>query len=174
MTASRRHPVVLAAIAALAILALASCSRRPPERLRDRPTGSALAATPNAVGIPYARVIVIRHAGVLLALRATAASRLGDRIDYTWHLADTDGRFPDPASAEHGGGEAIERPYTGRITLPGRLVLEWSRGSDAFGWLYWPEPTVDFAVYSQPFSDIGDLADGPRGGRWLTRDMFQD
>lgn len=173
MNASRRHPVVLAA-AVLAALSLASCDRRPPEQRRQRPTADALAATPNAVGIPYGRVILIRQTGRMLALRATAASRLGDRISYTWHLCERDGRLTDPDGAEHGGGEAVERPYTGRIALPERLVLEWSRGSTAFGWIYWPDPAADFAVYSRPFADLVDLADGPRGGRWLTRDMFRD
>lgn len=153
---------------------LGACDRRPPEQRRQLPTAEVLSATPNAVGIPYGRVIVIRNGRRLIAVSLTASSQLGDRVSYHWYLAAEDGDFSRPDSIEQGAGEAVERPYTGRIALPDRLVLEWSRGSDGFGWLYWPERPDDYAVYSRPFADLTELGDGPRGGRWLERAMFRE
>lgn len=163
--------VTLALVLAVAV---GACNRRPPEQRRLVPTGDLLAATPNAVGVPYGRVIVLRHGEHLIAVSFTASSQLGDRISYRWYMAGNDGDFREPNSLEQGTGEAVEQPYTGRIALPGRLVLEWSRGSDGFGWLYWPERPTDYAVYSRPFVDLDELADGVRGGRWLEQEMFRE
>jgi hypothetical protein len=170
MVAPRRSRILIAlALAA----ALAGCDRTPPEQQQGMPTGDRLSATPNAVGIPYDRVIVIRHGDRLIALSLTASSQLGDRVDYHWVRADDSGGFSRPESLEQGTGEAIERPYTGRVALPDRLVLTWSRGSDTFGWLYWPEQPTDYAVYSRPFAALGELDGGLHDGRWLEREMFQ-
>jgi hypothetical protein len=165
-------PIRLALTAALAAAALA-CGRAPGELPTAQPTADTLAATPNAAGIPYGRYILIRHDGRLIALHVTAISQLGDRISFRWYAAGGDGRFTSPELLERDEGETVERPYTGRITLPGRLVLDWSRGSTEFGWLYWPEGPGDYAVYSLPFAELAGVAAGGNGGRWLTAEDFR-
>ena len=161
------------ALAAALAAAGAACNRPATESQPPLPTADRLAATPNAVGIPYDRYILIRQNERRIALHATALSPLGDRVSYRWYLADADGRFLRPEVLEQGAGETVERPYTGRITLPGPVTLDWSRGSTAFGWLYWPEDAGDYAVYSRSFADLADVAAGRDDGRWLTRDMFR-
>jgi hypothetical protein len=162
----------LAVVAAAAATATA-CSRPPAAPEPALPTVDSLAATRNAVGVPYDRYLLIRRDERRIALHVTALSPLGDRVAYRWYLADADGRFSRPAALEQGAGEAVERPYTGRIVLPGRLTLDWSRGSTSFGWLYWPENVGDYAVYSLPFTELAEVAAGRDGGRWLTRDDFR-
>jgi hypothetical protein len=166
-----RHAALTSALAVVA--ALAACDRRPPEQARERPTTDGLAATANAIGVPYQSYVVIRHDGNFIALTMEAGSQLGDRVSYRWYLAEEERQFSQPDSLEHGGGEAVERPFTGRIALPDGLVLEWSRGSTAFGWLYWPQQPTEYAVFSRPYQGLSESAGGLRGGRWLTHDMFQ-
>jgi len=173
MGSHRTRHVGLATALAL-VAAIAACNRLPREQARDRPTADGLAATANAVGVPYQRYVVIRHGGHLVALTMKAGSQLGDHVAYRWYLAQEERQFRQPESLEQGSGEAVERPYTGRVALPDRLVLEWSRGSDAFGWLYWPEQATDYAVFSRPFADLSDIGGGLRGGRWLEREMFRE
>lgn len=160
-------------LAAVVVAVGAACDRTATAPKPALPTADTLAATPNAVGIPYGRYLLIRRGEHLIALHLTAVSPLGDRVDYRWYVAGPDGRFARPELLERGGGEAVERPYTGRITLPGRLTLDWSRGSKEFGWLYWPEGSADYAVYSRPFAELADADPGRDGGRWLEQDMFR-
>jgi len=161
-------------LAAAVAAAGASCNRAPAPPQRVLPSAEQLVATPNAVGIPYDRYLLIRRDDRRIALHVTALSPLGDRVSYRWYLADGDGRFSRAEALEQGAGETVEHPYTGRIFLPGPLHLDWSRGSTTFGWLYWPEGGGDYAVYSQPFAELADVATGRDGGRWLTRDEFRD
>lgn len=160
-------------LAAAAVAAGAACSRPPTVPPPALPTANSLAATPNAVGVPYGPYLLIRRHERLIALHLNALSPLGDRVAYRWYVAGPDGRFARPESLEQGGGEALERPYTGRIALPGQLTLDWSRGSTEFGWLYWPEGSGDYAVYSRPFAVLADVGAGQDGGRWLTRDVIR-
>jgi len=169
---TRNLPARLLVAATLAA-AGAACDRTPPTQPPPRPTADQLAATPNAVGIPYDRYVVIRSGERLIALHVTALSPLGDRVSYRWYLGDGDGRFARPEALERGEGEAVERPHTGHIALPGPLTLSWSRGSTGFGWLYWPDAVGDFAVYSRPFARLADADPDREEGRWLTRDMFR-
>ena len=158
---------------AAAIAAAAACSRPPAGPEPALPSADRLTATRNAVGIPYDRFLLIRRNQRMLALHVTALSPLGDRVSYRWYLADAAGRFSGPEALEQGAGEAVERPYTGRIALPGPLNLDWSRGSTSFGWLYWPENVGEYAVYSRPFTELAEVAAGRDDGQWLKRDMFR-
>ena len=161
------------AVAAAIAAAAAACSRPPAGPEQALPSADRLTATRNAVGVPYDRFLLIRRNQHLLALHVTALSPLGDRVSYRWYLADAAGRFSGPEALEQGAGEAVERPYTGRIALPGPLNLDWSRGSTSFGWLYWPENVGDYAVYSRPFTELAEVAAGRDDGQWLKRDMFR-
>jgi len=173
MRGTRRIVTARLVLAAAVIAAGAACDRPATAPKPALPTADSLAATPNAVGVPYGRFLLVRRDERLIALHLTALSPLGDRVAYRWYVAGPDGRFARPESLEQGGGEALERPYTGRISLPGPLTLDWSRGSKEFGWLYWPEGSGDYAVYSRPFAELADTAAGRDDGRWLTRDMFR-
>ena len=176
LAAVQRKLRILAARIALVVAvasAVAACGRAPTVPRPALPTADSLAATPNAVGVPYGRFLLVRRDERLIALHLTALSPLGDRVAYRWYVAGPGGRFARPESLEQGGGEALERPYTGRISLPGPLTLDWSRGSKEFGWLYWPEGSGDYAVYSRPFAELADTAAGRDDGRWLTRDEFR-
>ena len=168
-----RTLTVRLALATAVAAAGASCKRPPAAPQRVLPSAEQLAATPNAVGIPYDCYLLIRRDDRRIALHVAAVSPLGDRVSYRWYLADGDGRFSRPEALEQGAGETVEHPYTGRISLPGPLTLDWSRGSTTFGWLYWPESGGDYAVYSRPFAELADAAAGRDGGRWLERDMFR-
>jgi hypothetical protein len=159
MQGGRRIVTARLVLAAAAVAAGAACSRPPTVPPPALPTANSLAA--------------IRRHERLIALHLNALSPLGDRVAYRWYVAGPDGRFARPESLEQGGGEALERPYTGRIALPGQLTLDWSRGSTEFGWLYWPEGSGDYAVYSRPFAELADASPGHDGGCWLTRDMFR-
>jgi hypothetical protein len=176
LTVVRRRLRTLSARLALAAAVAAvgsSCNRPPVAPQRVLPSAEQLAATPNAVGIPYDYYLLIRRDDRRIALHVTSLSPLGDRVSYRWYLADGDGRFSQPETLEQGAGETVERPYTGRIFLPGPLHLDWSRGSTAFGWLYWPEQGGDYAVYSRPFTNLADVGAKRDGGRWLTRERFR-
>ena len=162
----------LAVVAALAAAGPA-CDRPPSRPAPSRPTADLVAATPNAVGIPYGRYLLVRSGERVIALYVSALTPLGDRVSYRWYLADGDGRFARPEELERGEGEAVERPHTGRFALPGPLTLSWSRGSTEFGWLYWPEADGSFAVYSRPFADLGDVGAARDGGRWMVREDFR-
>jgi len=168
-----RTLTVRLALATAVAAAGASCKRPPAAPQRVLPSAEQLAATPNAVGIPYDCYLLIRRDDRRIALHVTALSPLGDRVSYRWYLADGDGRFSRPEALEQGAGETVEHPYTGRISLPGPLTLDWSRGSTTFGWLYWPESGGDYAVYSRPFAELADAAAGRDDGQWLTRDEFR-
>lgn len=173
MRGTRRIVTARLVLAAVLAAAGAACDRPATAPQPALPTADTLAATSNAVGIPYGRYLLIRRGEHLIALHLTAVSPLGDRVAYRWYLADGDGRFSRPEALEHGDGEAVEHPYTGRITLPGPLTLDWSRGSQEFGWLYWPEGSGDYAVYSRPVAELADADPGRDGGRWLMRDEFR-
>lgn len=146
-----------------------ACSRSQPGEHLEQPTGEQLAARPNAVGVPYHRYILIRHRDRLTALRVEALSAFGERVAYDWYRADSNGRFTATEGQERGRGETAESPHTGRITVPDGPSLEWSRGSQTSGWLYWPDQGSEVEFYSLAFGDLGSISEHSRGGRWLKR-----
>ncbi len=155
---------------AVAVIVLPiACSRGQPEERLDFPTAERLAPRPNAVGIPYGRFLLLRYKGQLFAINIRSAGGVGERIAYDWYLADSDGDFSSAEDNRQGRGETTENPYTGRISLPGGLSLEWSRGSRRSGWLYWPRQGPELEVFSETFADLSTVDPTTRAGRWLNR-----
>ncbi len=150
-----------------------SCSRKSPEERLDFPTADRLAVKPSAVGVPYDRFVVIRHDEGLVAVNLHATSQLGDRVLYQWYRANADGWFAPEASLEMGEAEAVERPHTGRIAIPGFPTLVWSRGSQESGWIYWPEQDTGLAIFSRAFATLPDIETRTGSGRWLQRDTHE-
>ena len=170
-TVTRHHRLVRfgIGIAVACVVGLSSCSRKEPEEPLDTPTPDRLAATPSAVGIPYDRHIVVRHRDRLVAVTFHAASKLGDRVRFEWIGAEGDA-FVAGSELEHGTGGAVERTdSTGRIAIPGLPTLDWSRGSDTTGWIYWPERYDDLEIYSAAFGDVAEIDTRSGRGRWLRR-----
>ena len=92
MQGTRRIVTARLVLAAVLAAAGAACDRAATTPRPALPTADTLAATPNAVGIPYGRYLLIRRDERLIALHLTALTPLGDRVAYRWHLADGDGR----------------------------------------------------------------------------------
>ncbi len=111
--------------------------------------------------------MLLKHKEQLIAVNIRSASGLGKKIVYDWYLADADGRFSPAEALRQGHGETTENPYTGRISIPGGLTLEWSRGSRKSGWLYWPQQGPELEVYSQPFANLNAIDQRSSAGRWL-------
>jgi hypothetical protein len=152
----------------IAAISLTACKGPLPKRPQI-PTRDRVVASTNSIGIPYDRIVLLRYRDRLLALEVSARTELGDNIRYLWYSVDERDGFGSEL-VESGEGETAERPFTGRITLPGPLTLEWSRGSTGMGWLYWPKGDVDLAVYSRSFERLADIEAQRGGGRWLSRD----
>ena len=146
-----------------------ACSRSQPEERLDFPTAERLAVRPNAVGIPYDRILLLRHKDQLFAINIRSAGGVGERIAYDWYVADSGGDFSPAEDLRQGHGESSENPYTGHISLPGGPSLEWSRGSRRSGWLYWPRQGPELEVFSETFADLSAVDPTTRAGRWLTR-----
>jgi hypothetical protein len=155
-------------VVVLALIAAVGCGKAPSTQ-PETPTRDRVVASSSSIGVPYDRLVLLRYGDHLLALELSARTQLGDNISYRWHLADDEGAFA-PGVTTSGEGETAERPSTGRISLPGPLKLEWSRGSTEMGWLYWPRAAPDLAVYSRPFQRLADIGARPSGGDWLSRD----
>lgn len=148
-------------------LGASSCWRSVDEDRLDRPSADRLAVKPSAVGVPYDRFVVIRHDGHVVAVDLHATSQLGDRVRYQWYEANADGRFAPEADLEQGEGEAVERPHTGRIAIPNLPLLQWSRGSQESGWVYWPERDTGLEFYSNTFASLTEIATRGGTGRWI-------
>ena len=152
----------------LAVITTA-CSRGTVEERLAQPTAERLAIRPSAVGVPYDRFVLVRNERRLTALRIRPDAAFGARVTYEWYLADDHGRFSHDDSQRVGRGETEESPHTGRISLPGGLTVEWSRGSETSGWLYWPAQGPPMEVFSQTFADLRSIDPRRSSGRWLTR-----
>jgi hypothetical protein len=160
------RPVVVCLALILAI-GLMSCGKLGPEHQLDHPTRQRLAAKPHAVGVPYDRFTVLRYQDRLVALKLGAVSELGDRITYEWFAADDSGRFNDPPPGSSGRGEAVERPHTGHLTIPGLPRLLWSRASTTSGWIYWSENDNETEFFSLAFGDLDEIDLNDRSGNWI-------
>jgi hypothetical protein len=154
------------------VLTATGCTEGPPEQRLEQPTAERLAARPNAVGVPYGRLVLIRHDGRLVAVRLRALSAFGKRVTYDWYRLDRQGRGARTEVADRGRGETAENPHTGRISIPGGPSLVWSRGSQTSGWLYWPEQGPEIEFYSHAFAELAAVDPGSGSGRWLSRRMF--
>jgi len=146
---------------------ISSCSREQHGERLDFPTKHRLAVKPSAVGVPYDRFVVIQHDEHIIAINLHATSKLGDRVRYRWYKANADGRFAPVASLKQGDGEAVERPHTGRLAVPGLPTLQWSRGSQESGWIYWPEQDTGLRIYPTAFVTLPEIETQSGSGSWL-------
>ena len=152
---------------------ISSCSREQHGERLDFPTKNRLAVKPSAVGVPYDRFAVLQHDEHIIAINLHATSELGDRVRYRWYKANADGRFAPVVSLEQGEGEAVERPHTGRLAVPGLPTLQWSRGSQESGWIYWPERDTGLSIYSNAFTTLPEIDTRSGSGRWLRKGDFE-
>ncbi|MFV2073373.1 MAG: hypothetical protein ACC742_12075 [Thermoanaerobaculales bacterium] len=161
-------PSLKLALLALAAAILTACGKTEPPP--QYPTKDRVAADRRAIGIPYDRFVLFRRDEQMVALRVTRASQIGDSIDYQWFASRPEAvDLTDPITGE---GKTRESGYMGRIAA-GSMVLQWSRGSEQFGWLYWPDDRSEFAVCSLAWGSLEEADRGARGVRWYTRDQFQ-
>lgn len=150
--------------AVVVVLTAAGCGDDAP-KLPRAPSASSLAASGDSVGVPYGRWIACRVDGRPVAVELQPESSLGDRVKWRWQWLEPPAEGPPAAS-----GITVERHGLGTIRIGGRS-LEWSRGSPANGWLYWPPEPVELELYSRPFANLDDTRQ-PEGGVWLRRSMF--
>ena len=165
---SSSHTAGFRALIAVAVVLLAGCG--PSIQAPSYPTTEQVAADHRAIGIPYERVILLKSAQQLVAVRVTWASPIGEQIRYEWHSTKSGAKnFLDALS---GDGAAKEDRFTGRIAA-GPLLLTWSRGSRDMGWIYWPEDGGEFAVCSRAWESLGEADPDAPDVRWYTREMFE-
>jgi hypothetical protein len=169
----KRAPIrVLAAafqtLAVIAIAAVAGCGG--PPRPPERPTFQHVAVNQRGVGIPYGAVVLFRVDQEVVALRIVEAPMRGYRIQYEWNVAKvTTGAFETEGT---GAGETGEHEKRCAVHA-GPLYMRWSRGSEDFGWLYWPEKTNEISVSSITFRSVKSIDLKDPGIFWYTQDMFE-
>ena len=155
-------------LAAVALTSVAGCGG--PPRLPELPTFERVAGNQRAVGIPYGAVVLFRVDQELVALRVVEAPMWGYRIEYEWNTAAaTTDVFETEGT---GAGEANEQDKRSAVHA-GPLYMRWSRGSENFGWLYWPEESKNISVSSITFRSVKriDLQDPEIF--WYTQEMFE-
>ncbi|MEJ2583301.1 MAG: hypothetical protein P8127_16990 [Acidobacteriota bacterium] len=130
----------------LANLLASGCNGTP--RPPEQPTLTHVAVNQRAIGIPYGAVALFKVDEELVALRVVRALEWGHAIEYEWRSAPaTASRFQ---TSRAGAGRTDEDGQTGAISA-GPLHMEWSRGSEGFGWFYWPEDAGGIGVSSNEF-----------------------
>jgi hypothetical protein len=154
----------------VAIVTILSAGCGPTIEAPKYPTSEQVAADHRAVGIPYGRVILLRSAEQVVALRVTWASPIGEQIRYEWYAAKSgETGFVD---ALNGEGAAQEDRFTGRIAA-GPWLLTWSRGSRDMGWIYWPDDGGELAVCSRAWESLDQADPNAAEVLWYTREMFE-
>jgi hypothetical protein len=141
---------------------------RPP----NWPTFDRVAVSEHSIGIPYGSVVVFRTAGQLVALRVVDASRWGYKIEYEWQATAPGtevfgGTTRETATTE----ENTENNRCGSIRA-GPLFLQWSRGSEEMGWLYWPDKEGEISVCAVTWSSVDSIDLQNPEVFWYTREMF--
>ena len=151
-----------------ALIAGAGCGGPPPAPAR--PTAFRVAVSERSVGIPYGPLVLLRTGAQLVAIRVTAASRLGNAIEYEWDLAPAGGTVI--VSETHGSASTVESNGFGQV-VAGPLRFKWSRGSQDFGWLYWPVGLADIAVCSRTWRNLEGINLEDPDIFWYTKEMFE-
>jgi hypothetical protein len=153
----------------IAVALISSACGGPPPPPRN-PTFKRVAVNQRAIGIPYGAVVLFKTEDRLIALRVVDAPFWGFAIEYEWSAA--------PASSENfeadatGAGQTDEKQQHGGIKA-GPLFMKWSRGSDKFGWLYWPESSTTVSVCSTTFRSVASVDLQDPEIFWYTREMFE-
>ena len=151
-----------------ALIAGVGCGGPPPAPAR--PTAFRVAVSERSIGIPYGPVTLLRTGAELVALRVTAASRLGNAIEYEWDLAPAGGT--GFVSETHGSASTVESSGFGQV-VAGPLRFQWSRGSQDFGWIYWPVGLTDIAVCSRTWRNLEEIDLENPDIFWYTPEMFE-
>jgi hypothetical protein len=162
-----RHTPIGRISVAIALITFAGCGGAPPSP--ERPTYERVAVNDRAVGIPYGPVVVFKVDDQLIAFRVSSVPLSGYGIEYEWTAAPAGAALTATAT---GAGAVEEKPQPVYIRA-GPLAMQWSRGSQKYGWLYWPEdahPTSVCAITFRSFESI-NLQD-PRVF-WYTQEMFE-
>jgi len=142
-----------------ALIAGAGCGGPPPAPAR--PTAFRVAVSERSIGIPYGPLVLLRTGGQHVAIRVTAASRLGNAIEYEWDLA--------PA----GGTVFVSETHGSASTVESNGFFKWSRGSQDFGWLYWPVGLADISVCSRTWRNLEEIDLEDPDIFWYTPEMFE-
>ena len=153
-------------MAAAAILA-AGCGVPPPPP--ERPTFERVAVNQRAVGIPYGPVVLFRIDEQLVAFRISNVPLSGYGIEYEWNTSAVDAAVFETTST--GAGETEEKIRPGSIQA-GPLVMEWSRGSEKYGWLYWPDDSGGISVSSITFRSVVSIDLQDPQIYWYKQEMF--
>lgn len=152
----------------IACIAMTACGGMPPSP--ERPTYERVAVNERAVGIPYGPVAVFKVDDQLIAFRVSNVPLSGHGIEYEWSAAASDTTSFAPTAT--GSGQVEEKPHPVYVSA-GPLAVQWSRGSQKYGWLYWPEDSRPTSVCAITFRSVEsiDLQD-PRVF-WYTQEMFE-
>lgn len=94
----------------------------------------------------------------------------GYRIEYEWNTAKGTGSIFETEST--GAGETSEQEKRCAV-LAGPLYMRWSRGSEEFGWLYWPEKMANISVSSITFRSVESIDLRNPEIFWYTQEMFE-
>jgi hypothetical protein len=70
-----------------------------------------------------------------------------------------------------GAGETDEKNHRG-VVLAGPLFMRWSRGSEKYGWLYWPEDSSAISVSSITFRSVASIRLQDPEIFWYRQEMF--
>lgn len=155
-------------IATVAIAATVGCGG--PPRPPERPTFERVAVNQRGVGIPYGAVALFRVDQELVALRIVEAPMWGYRIEYEWNAAKV---TADVFETERTGSGKTSEQEKRSAVLAGPLYLRWSRGSEDFGWLYWPEEKKNISVSSITFRSVNRINLQNPEIFWYTQEMFE-
>lgn len=94
----------------------------------------------------------------------------GYRIEYEWNVAKVTADVFETEST--GAGETSEQEKRCAV-LAGPLYMRWSRGSENFGWLYWPEKKANISVSSITFRNVDSIHLQDPDIFWYTQEMFK-
>lgn len=155
-------------LAAVAIAASMSCGG--PPRPPERPTFDRVAVNQRGVGIPYGAVVLFKVDQELVALRVVEAPMWGYRIEFDWNVAKVTADVFETEST--GAGKTSEQEKRCAV-LAGPLYMRWSRGSENFGWLYWPERKANISVSSITFQSVKSIHLQDPEIFWYTQEMFE-
>ena len=164
----RVRTAIIQVLVAVAMVAVSGCGG--PPRPPERPTFERVAVNQRGIGIPYGAVVLFRVDQELVALRVVDAPKWGYFIEYEWNAAPlTAGLFE---TARTGAGETNEQKQRSTV-LAGPLYMRWSRGSEEFGWLYWPEEKQDISISSITFRSADSIDLQNPEIFWYTQEMFE-
>jgi hypothetical protein len=162
------QPAFVQLLAAVAIVSVVACGG--PPRPPERPTFERVAVNQRGIGIPYGAVVLFRVEQELVALRIIDAPKWGYWIEYEWNAAPLTADAFETAST--GAGETNEQQQRSAV-FAGSLYMRWSRGSEVFGWLYWPEDVKNVSVSSITFRSVDSIDLQNPEIFWYTQEMFE-